>query len=219
VFAMGSSTNLPYQDEWPLHDVTLGHFLIGVREVTFAEYDHFARSTGARLPNDFHWGRGRRPVVGVSWDDAQGYAQWLSRQTGRRYRLPSEAEWEYAARGDSPKSYWWGNQRGVGRAVCFDCGTAWDNGMTAPVASLAPNPFGLYDTAGNAMEWVGDCWNPDYAGAPADARARADGDCRFRVARGGAFNKPAVSMRSAARHYFVPETRIDMLGFRLVRED
>jgi formylglycine-generating enzyme required for sulfatase activity len=218
-FTMGSDAIRLHPDESPAHDVRVGRFLIGVRETTYAEYERFARSTGTRLPDDFDWGRGQQPVADVSWDDANAYAQWLSRQTGHRYRLPSEAEWEYAARGDSPKSYWWGAELEAGRAVCFDCGTPWDDLMAAPVASLAPNPFGLYDTAGNVMEWVGDCWNPDYTGAHADARARTDGDCRFRVARGGAFNKPAVAMRSAARYHFLPETRIDMLGFRVVRED
>ena len=218
-FAMGSDAIRLHPDESPAHDVSVGRFLIGVREITYAEYERFAQSTGTRLPADFDWGRGQRPVADVSWDDANAYAQWLSRQTGHRYRLPSEAEWEYAARGDSSKSYWWGSEPETGRAVCFDCGTPWDGRMPAPVASLAPNPFGLYDTSGNVMEWVGDCWSADYSGAPADARTRTDGDCRYRVARGGAFNKPAVAMRSAARYRFAPDTRIDMLGFRVVRED
>jgi formylglycine-generating enzyme required for sulfatase activity len=216
---MGSSASLAHPDEWPPRAVPVGRFLVGAKEVTFAEYDRFARSTGGRPPDDFGWGRGQRPVVDVSWGDAQAYTHWLSRQTGHRYRLPSETEWEYAARGDSAKSYWWGYERGGGRAVCFDCGTRWDNLTTATVASLVPNAFGLYDTAGNAMEWVGDCWNPDYTGAPADASARTDGDCGSRVARGGAFNKTALAMRSAARHHFAPGTRINMLGFRVLRED
>jgi formylglycine-generating enzyme required for sulfatase activity len=210
---------LSHPDESPPHEVAVGRFLIGAREITFSEYEQFARSIGSRLPDGLDWGSSQQPVAGVTWDDAVAYAQWLSRETGRRYRLPSEAEWEYAARAGRPKAFWWGNEAEIGRAVCFDCGTQWDNRVAAPVASLAPNPFGLYDTAGNVMEWVGDCWSPDYAGAPADARTRTDGDCRFRVARGGAFNKPAVAMRSAARNHFVPATRIDMLGFRIVRED
>ncbi len=218
-FTMGSDAIRLHPDESPPREVKVGRFLIGAREVTYADYERFARTTGARMPDDFGWGRGQHPVAGVSWEDAQAYTQWLSRQTGHRYRLPSEAEWEYAARGDSEKSFWWGAELEVGRAVCFDCGTPWDDLMAAPVASLAPNPFGLYDTAGNVMEWAGDCWNPNYTGAPSDARTRADGNCGFRVARGGAFNKPGVSMRSAARYHFVPETRIDMLGFRVVRED
>jgi formylglycine-generating enzyme required for sulfatase activity len=216
---MGGSSILAHPDEWPPRALTVGRFLIGAKEITFSEYDAFARSTGARLPDDFGWGRGQQPVVDVSWEDATAYAEWLSRQTGHRYRLPSEAEWEFAARGDSAKSYWWGYERGGGRAVCFDCGTQWDNRKTAPVASLAPNAFGLYDTAGNAMEWVSDCWSPDYTRAAADTRARTDGDCRSRVARGGAFNKTALAMRSAARNRFAPTTRINMLGFRVVREN
>jgi formylglycine-generating enzyme required for sulfatase activity len=217
-FEMGSPSTLPYPTEWPQHQVQVGRILMGTREVSFAEFDLFARTTGADLPSDFHWGRGKRPVVGVSWDDANAYTTWLSRQTGHRYRLPSEAEWEYAARGNNPMFFWWGSEPRDGRAVCFDCGTVWDNRMTVPVASFAPNPFGLYDTTGNVMEWVGDCWNLDYTGAPTDARIRTDGDCTMRVARGGAFNRPALSMRSAARFHFPRETRVNMLGFRVARD-
>ena len=217
-FEMGSSATLPYVTEWPQHQVQVGRVLVGTREVSFAEFDLFARSTGTDFPSDFHWGRGKRPVVGVSWDDANAYTTWLSQQTGHRYRLPSEAEWEYAARGNNPMFFWWGSEPKDGRAVCFDCGTVWDDRMTVPVASFAPNAFGLYDTTGNVMEWVGDCWNPDYNEAPTDARVRTDGDCTMRVARGGAFNRPALSMRSAARFHFARETRVNMLGFRVARD-
>jgi formylglycine-generating enzyme required for sulfatase activity len=215
---MGSPSTLPYATEWPQHQVQVGRILVGTREVSFAEFDLFARSTGTDYPSDFHWGRGKRPVVGVSWDDANAYTTWLSQQTGHRYRLPSEAEWEYAARGNSPTRFWWGSELKDGRAVCFDCGTVWDNRKTVPVASFAPNAFGLYDTAGNVMEWVGDCWNPDYSEAPTDARVRTDGDCTVRAARGGASNRPALSMRSAARFHFARETRVNMLGFRVARD-
>jgi formylglycine-generating enzyme required for sulfatase activity len=214
-FTMGNRVPLPGDDERPLRDVTLTGFLIGAYEVTYEEYDRFARSTGRGVPDDFGWGRGQRPVVGVSWQDANDYADWLSRETGRRYRLPSEAEWEYAARGGTDTPHWWGFEDGKGRAVCFDCGPSMRPGATAVVGSLVPNPFGLYDTAGNAMEWVADCYHPDYVGAPVDGSPRLDGDCEMRVARGGAFNKPSASMRSSSRARFAPETRIDMLGFRL----
>jgi formylglycine-generating enzyme required for sulfatase activity len=214
-FTMGNRVPLPGGDERPLRDVTLPGFLIGAYEVTYEEYDRFARATGRALPGDFGWGRGKRPVVGVSWEDANDYAAWLSRETGRRYRLPSEAEWEYAARGGTDTPHWWGFGNGRGRAICFDCGPSTSQRATAVVGSLAPNPYGLYDTAGNAMEWVSDCYHPDYVDAPVDGSPRLDGDCEMRVARGGAFNKPSASMRSSSRARFAPETRIDMIGFRL----
>ena len=219
-FAMGSAGLGGERDERPEHQVRVGGFLIGASEVTFADYDRFARATGRRLPGDFGWGRARRPVVDVSWGDAQAYAQWLSRQTGRHYRLPSEAEWEYAARGGTQSAYWWGVGPEVGRAQCFDCGTTWDDGRsTVPVGSFEPNPYGLYDTAGNVLEWTADCYRPSYEGAPTDGTAWNQEPCPARVARGGAFNKPAKSMRSAARAQFAPDARVNMLGFRLARDE
>ncbi len=219
-FSMGSAGLGGERDERPEHQVRVGGFLIGANEVTFADYDRYARATGRRLPGDFGWGRARRPVVDVSWGDAQAYAQWLSRQTGRHYRLPSEAEWEYAARGGTQSAYWWGVGPEVGRAQCFDCGTTWDDGRsTAPVGSFEPNPYGLYDTAGNVLEWTADCYRPSYEGAPTDGTAWDQDPCAARVARGGAFNKPAKSMRSAARGQFAPDARVNMLGFRLARDE
>jgi formylglycine-generating enzyme required for sulfatase activity len=217
-FTMGKARALPGDDQGPAREVRVAAFLIGVTEVTFDEYDPFARATGRRLPDDFGWGRGRRPVVDVRWEDASAYADWLSLQSGKRYRLPSEAEWEYAASAGRRTPFWWGYQVGEGRAVCFDCGSAWDKRSTAPVGSFDPNPFGLYDTAGNAMEWVADCYHPSYAGAPDDATPWTRVNCRDRVARGGAFNKPARSMRNTERHRFDADTRLNMLGFRVARD-
>lgn len=217
VFRMGHNT-LAGGDTGPEREVQVAAFGIGTQEVTFEQYNRFARATGRRLPDDFGWGRGDRPVVGVSWSDAQAYTDWVSRQTGQRYRLPSEAEWEYAARGGGRGSYWWGFGLEPGRAACFDCGSAFDNKSTAPVGSFPPSAYGLYDTAGNAMEWVADCYHPSYEGAPADGRARLDGDCRLRVARGGAFNKPSASMRAYARTRLDPDTRLNNLGFRVARD-
>jgi formylglycine-generating enzyme required for sulfatase activity len=216
---MGKAQSMPGDDAAPVHPVHLNGFLIGATEVTFDEYDRFARATGRRLPDDFGWGRGRRPVVDVSWEDAGEYARWLSRHTGKRYRLPSEAEWEYAAAAGTRTFYWWGYETGGGRAACFDCGSAWDNRSTAPVATFNPNPLGLYNTAGNVMEWVEDCYQPGYVGAPLNGQPRGGGSCSLRTARGGAFNKPSRAMRSTSRHSFVPETRINNLGFRLARDE
>jgi formylglycine-generating enzyme required for sulfatase activity len=216
-FRMGRNLTVA-SDFGPAREVEIAPFLMGVYEVTFGEYDHFARATGRGLPKDFGWGRGDRPVVAVSWDDARGYTSWLSRETGRSYRLPSEAEWEYAARAGGRGSYWWGFGLEENRAVCFDCGSAWDNRSTAPVGSFKSSPFGLHDTAGNVMEWVADCYQAGYDDAPRDGRARTDGPCTYRVARDGAFNKPSASMRTYVRARFVPGTRLDMLGFRVARD-
>jgi len=205
-------------DAGPAHEVDVPPFLIGATEVTFADYDHFVRATGRRAPRDYGWGRGQRPVIDVSWHDARAYAQWLSRQTGEAYRLPSEAEWELAARGGADSSYWWGGYPETGRAACFDCGSRWDNRSTAPVASFAANPFRLYDTAGNAAEWVADCYRPSYSGAPTDGSAREARGCDYRVIRGGAFSRPASSMRSFARNRLAPTVRLNMVGFRIARD-
>jgi len=218
-FTMGKQRIMPGDDAGPAHDVQLGGFLISATEVTFEDYDRFARASGRRLPDDFGWGRGDRPVVDVTWNDARVYAQWLSARTGKGYRLPSEAQWEYAASAGERSPFWWGFQAEPERAVCFDCGTKWDNRSSAPVGSFGPNPLGLYDTAGNVMEWVDDCYHADYTGAPLDGRPWDEENCSFRVARGGAFNKPARSMHSTVRQHLAPDTRINALGFRLARDE
>lgn len=216
-FRMGHST-MTANDFGPVREVTIAPFYLGVYEITFAEYDRFARATGRALPNDFGRGRDAMPVVGVSWNDANAYVNWLARESGRAYRLPSEAEWEYAARAGGRGSYWWGFGLERNSAVCFDCGSAWDNRSPAPVGSFPASPFGLHDTAGNVMEWVADCYHPSYEGAPVNGSARLDGRCAARVARGGAFNRPSSSMRAYVRDRFEPATRLDMLGFRVARD-
>jgi len=216
-FGMGQDV-IATEDDFPLHEVEVAPFLIGAYEVTFDEYDRFASATGRRQPSDQGWGRGLRPVVDVSWADAQAYVAWLSEQSGYRYRLPTEAEWEFAARAGTRSPFWWGYAKGENHALCFDCSSNWDNRSTAPVGRFAPNPFGLFDTAGNAAEWVADCYVPGYRDAPDDGSARELGACASRVARGGAFNKPADSIRSHARARFAPSTRLKMLGFRVARD-
>ena len=172
-------------DEKPVHEVTVARpFALSVHEVTFEDYDRFA------YPNkvaDRGWGRGLRPVINVSWDDAQEYVEWLSSQTGATYRLPSEAEWEYAARAGTATKYHWGNDVGANRANCGGCGSQWDIKQTAPAGSFAPNRFGLYDMHGNVWEWAQDCWNSSYAGAPSDGSPRLQGECGVRVLRGGSW--------------------------------
>jgi len=209
------------QDELPVRSVAINTFAIGVCEVTFDEYDLFAKATKRKLPDDSGWARGRRPVINVSWEDAQAYAKWLSEQTGKRYRLPSEAEWEYAARAGTKSEYWWGDNIGRGQANCDGCGTQWDNKQTAPVGSFKPNSFGLHDTAGNVWEWVEDCWHLNYDGAPTDGRAWGQengGDCGRRVIRGGSWNYTPWDLRSSTRFWSTAGTRDDLIGFRLAQD-
>lgn len=219
-FSMGSTVASPYFDERPAHEVTLRSFSISKFEITFNEYDRFARATGRHLPPDEGWGRGTRPVINVSWDDALAYTRWLSEQTGSRYRLPTEAEWEYAARGGTTTRYWWGN--GPTQALhanCFDCGSEWDGARTAPVGSFRANPLSLHETAGNVMEWTQDCYVANYADAPANGSARMVSPCDARVVRGGSYSSSLDALRSAARAKRVPQSRIDNLGFRVVRDN
>ena len=217
-FIMGSNRNQVSSNEWPAHEVELQPFAISQVEVTFDEYDRFAQATGRRLPEDEGWGRGKRPVINVDWDDAVAYTKWLSERTGKKYRLPTEAEWEYAIRGGSDSTYWWGYQMEEGRANCFDCGSKWDGISTSPVGSFPPNNFGLHDMGGNVREWVLDCYRPSYTDAPADGSAWMEAGCKERVVRGGAYNKTSDSMRSTWRGHFKPDSRLSVTGFRVVRE-
>jgi formylglycine-generating enzyme required for sulfatase activity len=215
-FDMGSTAK---PTEQPVHHLTIRkNFAMGRRDVTFAEWDQCVAQSGCRFsPPDQGWGRGDRPVTNVSWDDAQEFVAWLAKTTGKPFRLPSESEWEYAARGGSTTPYWWGKDVGTGHARCAECdGT--DNGRTAPSGSFRPNAFGLYDTAGNAAEWVQDCWNPTYRGAPNDGSAWTNGDCSLRVLRGGSFADKAVAVRSSARFRYDEDVRYYANGFRVARD-
>jgi formylglycine-generating enzyme required for sulfatase activity len=186
-FIMGSND---LETEKPLHNVTIGRpFAVGQFEVTFAEWDACIAAGGCKhKPKDDGWGRGRRPVIYLSWDDIKKeYLPWLSRKTGKTYRLLTEAEWEYAARAGSGTEFTWGDEIGTNLANCDGCGSQWDEKQTAPVGSFKPNVFGLYDMHGNVEEWVEDCWNENYQGAPTDGSAWTTGDCSKRVLRGGAW--------------------------------
>lgn len=205
-FRMGEEGGESYDDEQPVHARTIAPFALGRTEVTFDDYDLFAAATGRDRPGDEGWGRGRRPVINVSWEDARDYAAWLARVTGRPYRLPSEAEWEYAARAGTTAPRWYEETVGAAAEPCrfmngqdqrldassfypdstkkmFASEGLWkpldcDDGFvnTAPVGSFEPNPWGLHDMLGNVWEWVADC-PYGYADAPVDGRAvHDDGD-------------------------------------------
>jgi formylglycine-generating enzyme required for sulfatase activity len=158
-------------------------------------------------------------VVCIDWEEAKAYAEWLSDTTGHRYRLPSEAEWEYAARSGSGTRYWWGDHFVAGQANCNDCGSDWDDEKSAPVGQFLPNYFGLYDMHGNVEEWVEDCWHGGYVDAPANGSAwRKDGRCKRRVKRGGTWNEPRDDIRSGNRNRDGADSHTSALGFRVARD-
>ncbi len=218
-FRMGCISGVGcYNDEKPVHQVTIPQaFAVGKYEVTFAEWDACVSAGGCSHRPDDRWGRGRHPVIRVSWDDAQSYVRWLSQQTGASYRLLSESEWEYVARAGSSTAYSWGSQIGSGRANCDGCGSQWDNSQTAPVGSFSPNAFGLHDMHGNVWEWVQDCWNESYNGGPSDGSAWQSGNCFRRVLRGGSWNIRPRHLRSANRIGYPSDDRSYLFGFRVAR--
>ena len=207
-------------DEKPVHEVTIPRaFVLSAREVTFAQWDACAAAGGCNgyRPDDEGWGRGNRPVINVTWEDAQSYVSWLSRETGEEFRLPSEAEWEYAARAGTATKYSWGNEIGSNRANCDNdyCGDQWE--YTAPVGSFAPNAFGLYDMHGNVGEWVEDCMNESYSGAPSNGTAWLGGGCAERALRGGTWLSSPGSLRAAYRSRSSTGNRYFSHGFRVAR--
>jgi len=227
-FDMGSPENEPERTRFedPRHQVCLRGFSLGKYEVTFDEYDRFARASGRALPEDNGWGRGRRPVINISWDEAKAYADWLSQQTGKHYRLPTEGEWEYAARAGTAAAFPGGGCINTalanydGRTDYYYCGakTGTYLGRTQAVGGYPANAWGLYDMQGNAWEWVADCWHENYQGAPEHGTAWQAGDhCSARVVRGGAWDDGPDALRSAFRNHWSAAGRYADLGFRLVQ--
>lgn len=223
-FTMGSPASEPgrYDTEGPLHTVTIARqFAVGQFEATFDEWDACVADGGCNgySPPDQGWGRGRRPVIGVSWIDAKAYVAWLSKKTGKPYRLLSEAEWEYVARAGTTTPFWWGNSISTSQANYYgENGTTGEfRGRTAPVDAFAPNPWGLYQVSGNAAEWTEDCYHRTYSGAPTDGSAWTSGDCTYRVVRGGAYYTVQTrALRSASRSVWKPDSRF-LDGFRVAR--
>jgi formylglycine-generating enzyme required for sulfatase activity/class 3 adenylate cyclase len=215
-FTMGSPESEPdrFATEGPQHAVSVPMFAMGKYEITFAEWDACLAGGGCKgfSPNDRGWGRGRRPVIGVSWQEAQAFVDWLNLKAGKAvYRLPTEAEWEYAARAGAQTRYAFGDRLARAQAN-------FGSGRSDPVGSYQPNAFGLFDMHGNAWEWVADCYRPNYTGAPADGSAVEDSSCKLRPYRGGGFDDPAAAQRAANRRRADADTHISGVGFRVVRQ-
>lgn len=210
-------------DEKPAVEITLKSFDLGKNEVTFEEWDAcFADGGCTRLPFDQGWGRGWKPVINVSWIDVQQYIAWLNKRTGKAYRLPTEAEFEYALRAGSSAPFWTGDCIDASQAN-FDFSQpveACPQGIRVAaqpvfVTTYPPNRFGLHDMAGNVAEWTNDCWSYDYRGMRKDGTRSATGNCSHRVVRGGSWYDRADFLRSASRDWFETDDRNDSLGFRL----
>ncbi len=191
-----------------VHDVSVGQFAMGKYEVTFAEYDKFADATGREKPSDNGWGRGNHPVMNVSWIDATAYTKWLSNQTDKQYRLPTEAEWEYAARAGTDTKYWWGNDIDKSKANYNS-----NIKKTSPVGNYKANKFGLYDTSGNVWEWTCSEWVKSYNNKEKQCVTTAT----YLSFRGGSWNYDARNVRSAFRGWYTPSNRYIFVGFRVSR--
>ena len=219
-FTMGSSATEKgrYDNEGPQHKVTIAKsFAVSKFDVTFAEWDACVSVGGCPQISDSGYGRGSKPAINLAWDEAQQYVVWLSKMTGKPYRLLTEAEWEYVARAGTTTAYFWGDEIGKGNANCNGCGSQWDDKQTAPVGSFKPNAFGLYGMAGNVWQWVQDCYHGDYKQAPTDGSAWTSGDCSRRIVRGGTWFSTTRRLRSALRFWFPTHLQFDTLGFRVGR--
>ncbi|MBI5331785.1 MAG: formylglycine-generating enzyme family protein [Betaproteobacteria bacterium] len=255
-FDMGSPDSEPgrYAVEIPQHRVKVGRFAMGRTEITRGQFVAFVEETGhdagdrcgtfedgkheerseRNWRNSGHGQEDNHPAVCLNWNDAQAYVQWLSRKTGKPYRLPTEAEWEYAARAGVGAAHYWGESanQACRYANVMDRtggiqvpGVTWEThrctdgyAYTAPVARFRANAFGLHDMLGNIWEWVEDCWHGHYKGAPADGSAWTSGSCEKRVLRGGSWDNDPRNVRAAKRLWGMPDLRIDRYGFRVVRE-
>jgi len=210
--------------EGPQHRVSVAAFAAAKHEVTYEEWELCVREKGCTTnPGYTAWGRGKRPVIDVAWNDAKQYAAWLAKKSGKPYRLLSEAEWEYAARGGTTTAFSFGATISAQQAN-YDAAASYagspvgtKQNKTAPVGSYPANRFGLHDMHGNVWEWVEDCWNPSYAGAPTDGSAWQSGNCAQHVVRGGSWDSEPQTLRSALRYYQLGTIRQNTLGFRVAR--
>ncbi len=217
-FVMGADPAAGFQNGFPPHRVNIRRFRMSRYDVTFAQYDAYARATGRPLPPDEGWGRDNRPVIHVSWNDAKAFIRWLNTGAHRRFRLPTEAEWEYAARGGTTTAYWWGDKPDQDKANIAGVKGKDRWPFTSPVGSFPANPFGLYDVLGNVWQLVEDCRLPDYQHAPRDGSAARTSMCVVHVARGGCYGSMTRGMQSAARGGAGADFESRSLGFRLAED-
>lgn len=211
VFAMGSNDDL---SERPVHRVAIKAFAISKFPISVREWKQcVAAKACAYVPS----GEDDAPAANLSWADTQQFTAWLSQVTQQNYRLPSEAEWEYAARGGTETKYWWGDHVVAGMANCKGCSDPYDPRQPLRVGSFSPNPFGLYDMGGGADQWVADCWHKNYQGAPADGSPWMGGDCSSHVLRGGSWKNDPNYVRAASRNQYDTSVRYPTHGFRIAR--
>jgi formylglycine-generating enzyme required for sulfatase activity/class 3 adenylate cyclase len=210
-FLMGSDED---PSEKPIHRVTVKPFSIGKYPVTVGEWKACVAAGACAA---IAAGADRAPMTNLSWDDAMQYVTWLAKARNEAYRLPTEAEWEYAARGGHQTKYWWGNAVTLGMADCKGCGEPYDPRAPLPVGSFPPNPFGLYDMTGAVAEWVADCWHHNYQGAPAGGDVWEAADCSQHVLRGGSWENDPGYLRAASRDAYDGSVRYISHGFRLAR--
>jgi formylglycine-generating enzyme required for sulfatase activity len=208
---MGSNDD---PSEKPIHQVEIKSFAIGKFPVTVHEWNQCVAAHACTYSTS---GKDDAPVTNVSWNDAQQFTAWLSRATQKQYRLPSEAEWEYAARGGTQTKYWWGNQLQPGMANCKGCNEAYDAMQPMKVGSFKSNPFGLHDMGGGIDQWVADCWHKSYQGAPVDGSPWLDGECSSRVIRSGSWKNDPSYVRPASRDHYDINVRYPTHGFRVAR--
>jgi formylglycine-generating enzyme required for sulfatase activity len=208
-FEMGSNDE---PSEKPIHGVKVEAFAISKFPVTVLEWNECVAAKGcARVP----MGKDDEPATDLSWKDTQQFVTWLAQVTHRRFRLPSEAEWEYAARGGTHTRYWWGEELQRGMANCKGCGDAYDAAHPAKAGSFKPNPFGLYDMGGGVDQWVADCWHKNYQSAPVDGSAWLDDNCPTHVIRSGSWKNEPSDVRAASRDHYDTGVRYPTLGFRI----
>jgi formylglycine-generating enzyme required for sulfatase activity len=215
-FTMGSNSSDP--SEKPAHPVTIGApFAIGKYEVTVQQWSACVSAGACQKVALAANTPGNAPVRDVSWDDAQQYVKWLTATSGKPYRLPTEAEWEFAARGGAATRYWWGEDMAAGKANCKDCGQPWNIDGPASVGAFSANPYGLHDTSGSVWEWVADCWHNNFKDAPSDGRLWDQPNCRVRVIRGGSWREGAAYMVASTRFRYDASVRQSQNGFRVAR--
>jgi formylglycine-generating enzyme required for sulfatase activity len=204
--------------ERPVHRVKLNQFALGQYEITVAQWKSCVAAKRCEAISQIATSPDATPMHNLSWDDAAAYVEWLSERTGKHYRLPSEAEWEYAARAGTGAAYWWGEGESAQYASCKDCGGTFGKLAPPSAADLLPNPFGLVGMNGGVSEWVADCWKPTYDGAPKDGSARALGNCSNRVLRGGSWRNDHKHITATMRGFYDHDVRYLDNGFRVARD-